>query len=220
MKAQLTQARERKLHFKNSVSPQDGGTPALNFVNTLKNRGSESPKDYLTNYEDFVYWCYQAKVIDYEYYQQLSLEGYCYGHEAAVVVEQVVTTRFMLYEIFLSIIKREPADEIFVREFNSALDKVSKYLRFESTPDGMRRMWVNIDEEIPAPLCMVVQSAADLLLMADPKKIKRCKTCGGLFFDRTRNGTRRWCNQMACGHLLRAKLHYHAKKQLKLGLQE
>jgi hypothetical protein len=54
MKAHLTQARERKLHFKNTVSPLDGGTPALNFVNTLKNRGNENPKDYLTNYEDFV----------------------------------------------------------------------------------------------------------------------------------------------------------------------
>jgi predicted RNA-binding Zn ribbon-like protein len=220
MKAQLTQARERKLQFKNSVSLHDGGTPALNFVNTLKNRGSESPKDYLTNYEGFVYWCYQAKVIDYDHYNQLSLEGYCYADEAAGVFAQVIATRFVLYEIFSSIIKREPADEIFVKEFNSTMDNVSKYLRFQSTADGMRRIWVNIDEEIPAPLCMVLQSAADLLLMADPKKIKQCKTCGGLFFDRTRNGTRRWCNQMACGHLLRAKRHYHAKKGLKLVVQE
>ncbi|HEY8782812.1 MAG TPA: CGNR zinc finger domain-containing protein [Mucilaginibacter sp.] len=216
MKTPLSRARERKLHFKNTVSPKDGGTPALNFVNTLKNRGSENPKDYLTNYEDFVYWCYEAKVIDYDYYQQLSLEGYCYFKEAATVFEEVIKTRFMLREIFLSVIKAEPADEIFVQQFNLSLESVSKYLRFTSTAHGMKRMWVNIDEEIPAPLCMVIQMAADLLLLTDQKKIKQCKTCGGLFFDRTKNNTRLWCNQMACGHLLRAKRYYHAKKELSL----
>jgi len=216
MKPRLThQARARKLHFKNNVNQLDGGTPALNFVNTLKNRGGENPKDYLTNYEDFISWCYQANVIDYEYYQQLSLEAYCYANEAADVFEQVISTRFMLYGIFSSIIKREPADEIFVREFNSALDKVSKYLRFESTADGMRRIWVNIDEEIPAPLCMVIQAAADLLLMTDVKKIKQCKTCGSIFFDKTKNGTRRWCNPLACKSLDKAKRYYNAKKGTK-----
>ncbi|HEY8783513.1 MAG TPA: CGNR zinc finger domain-containing protein [Mucilaginibacter sp.] len=216
MKPRLTpQARERKLHFKNTVSPQDGGTPALNFVNTLKNRGAENSRDYLTNYEDFIYWCYEAKVISYDYYQELSLEGYCYFKEAASVFEEVIKTRFMLHQIFLSIINGEPADEIFVREFNTAAAGVAKYLQFESTAGGMRRMWVNIDEEIPAPLCMVVQSAADLLLLTDPKKIKKCKTCGSLFFDRTRNGTRRWCNPLACKSLVKAQKYYHAKKIVK-----
>jgi predicted RNA-binding Zn ribbon-like protein len=212
MKAQLNLVRERKLHYKNTVSPLDGGTPALNFVNTLKNRGAENPKDYLTNYEDFIYWCYQAKVISYDYCQQLSLEGYCYFNEAAIVFEEVIKTRFMLHEIFLSVIKAEPADEIFVQQFNSSLESVSKYLRFQSTAHGMKRMWVNVDEEIPAPLCMVVQMAADLLLLTDPKKIKQCKTCGSMFFDKTRNGARRWCNSSVCSGQLRARRYYHAKK--------
>jgi len=219
MKVNPILARERKLHFKNSVSPLDGGTAALNFVNTLKNRGGEPSKDYLTNYEDFVYWCYQAMVIDYDHYNTLSLEGYCYTHEAAAVFEQAIKTRFILHEIFLSVIKKEPAGEIFVREFNLALDSVLKYLRFESTADGMRRMWVNIDEEIPAPLCMVVQSAADLLLMADQKKIRQCKTCGSMFLDRTKNGTRRWCNPLACKSQDKAKRYYQTKKKLEPWLQ-
>jgi predicted RNA-binding Zn ribbon-like protein len=215
MKAHLAQARQRKLQFKNSVSPQDGGTPALNFVNTLKNRGTENPKDYLTDYEAFVYWCYQAKVIDYDYYQQLSLEGYCYAHEASAVFEQVINARFMLYQIFLPVIKGEPADEIFMREFNSTIDTASKYLRYESTATGLQQVWFNIDEEIAAPLWMVVKSAADLLLKADPKKIRQCKTCGSMFLDKTKNGIRRWCNSSACGGLLRAKRYYHAKKEIK-----
>jgi predicted RNA-binding Zn ribbon-like protein len=215
MKTNLTLARERKLHFKNMVSPQYGGIPALNFVNTLKKRGSDKPKDYLTSYEDFVYWCYQAKIIDYDHYHQLSSEAYCYAHEAAGVFEQVINTRFMLYEIFLSVIKGEPADEIFMRQFNLEIDNSSKYLRYVSTANGIGMAWLNIDEEIAAPLWMIVQSAAELLVRGNPKKIKPCKTCGSVFFDRTKNGTRNWCNPSACGKVLKNQRYYHAKKEIK-----
>jgi predicted RNA-binding Zn ribbon-like protein len=215
IKARLTQARQRKLQFQNNVSPLDGGTPALNFVNTLKNKGSDNPKDYLTNYEDFVYWCCQAGVISYDYYRHLSLEGYCYAQEAKSVFEQVVTARFILYELFLSVVKNEPADEIFVRQFNSLTETASKYLRYESTSTGLQQVWFNIDEEIAAPLWIIVRSAAGLLVLGDPKKIKQCKTCGSMFLDRTKNGKRRWCNPVTCGKLLRNKLYYHASKRIK-----
>jgi predicted RNA-binding Zn ribbon-like protein len=213
--ARLTQARERKILFQNNVSPLNGGTPALNFVNTLKNKGGDNSKDYLTNYEDFVYWCYQAGVISYDYYHQLSLEGYCYAHEAKGVFEQVLTTRLLLRELFLSVIKKEPADEIFMRQFNSMTETASKYLRYVSTPTGLRQVWVNIDEEIAAPLWMIVRSAAGLLVLGDPKKIKQCKTCGSIFLDRTKNGIRRWCNPATCGKLLKNKLYYDANKRIK-----
>jgi predicted RNA-binding Zn ribbon-like protein len=216
MKASLIQVRQRKLHFKNMVSPQYGGNPALNFVNSLKNRGSDNPKEYLTNYEDFVYWCYQASVIDYDHYHSLSSEAYCYAHEAAGVFEQAINTRFMLYEIFLSVIKGEPADEVFMRQFNLETASASKYLQYESTADGLRLVWLNIDEEIASPLWIIVQLAAELLIRGDRKKIKQCKTCGSMFFDKTKNGARRWCSPLACGGLLKAKQYYHAKKEIKV----
>jgi predicted RNA-binding Zn ribbon-like protein len=220
MKTHLAQMRQRKLQLKNIISPQNGGINALNFVNTLQNRGSENPKDYLTNYEDFVYWCYRAGVIEYDHYNQLSLEGYCYSQEATGVFEEVIKTRFMLYEIFLSVIKAESADEIFMRQFNLAINTASKYLRYESTVNGMQLAWFNIDEEIASPLWIIIKSAGDLLLEADPEKIKQCKTCGSMFFDTTKNGIRRWCNRSACGHLLRAKRYYDSKKGIKVGVDD
>ena len=205
MEATLTPAQEGKLHFKNTVSPLDGGTYALNFVNTLNKRGSDNPKDYLTNYEDFLYWCYNAKVIEYDHYQTIGLEAYCYSDETKGIFEQVITARFMLYEIFLSVIKGGPADEIFVRQFNSVLDAASKSLRYQSTSAGWQQVWVNIDVEIALPLWIVVLSAAELLVKANPKRIKQCKTCGSMFIDRTKNGARRWCNPSVCGRQVNDK---------------
>ena len=217
MKAKSALARERLQHFKDTMSPLDGGAIALNFVNTLKDRGSENPKDFLTDYEDFLYWCNRAGGIAYDHYQAISLEAYCYVSEAKAAFQQVITSRFMLHQIFLSVIKAEPADEIFVREFNAGLDASAKGLRYESTGDGWQLVWLNIDEEIVLPLWIVLRSAAELLLGANPKRIKQCKTCGSLFLDRTKNNARRWCNETTCGRRPSDKRYYGVRKAVKTG---
>jgi predicted RNA-binding Zn ribbon-like protein len=218
MKTQSTVVRERKLHFKNTEIPLHGSAHALNFVNTLTKRGSENPKDYLTNYEAFLYWCNKAGVIDYDHYQTISLEAYCYAHETKGIFDEMIKTRFMLYEIFLSVIEQRPADEIFVRQFNLVLDSASKHFRYISAPGGLQLVWLNIDEQIALPLWMVARAAAELLTKGDPKRIKRCKTCGCMFFDRTKNGARQWCNPSICGRQINEKRHYHAKKGIKAGM--
>jgi hypothetical protein len=123
----------------------------------------------------------------------------------------------MLHEIFLSVLKGEPADEIFVRQFNLLINTASKNLCYESTLDGWRQVWINIDEEIAVPFWIVIKCAAELLLKADAKRIKQCKTCGGLFFDKTKNSTRRWCSPSACGRVLNDKRYYSNKKGIKSG---
>jgi predicted RNA-binding Zn ribbon-like protein len=210
--AKNNQFAEQKLSFyyQGKYVQMDGGTPALNFVNTLRHRSRDKSIDYLKNYEAFIDWCGRAKIIDDDYASHLNFEGYCYTREAAEVFERIITARFMLYELFMALIKREAADEIFMTSFNKLADTATAHLLYQITADGFDRVWHNIDDDLEAPLWMIIESAAYLLLYADKSKIKQCKSCDSLFYDKTTNGTRVWCNPAKCGQAVRAHRHYHA----------
>ena len=53
-------------------------------------------------------------------------------------------------------------------------------------------------------------SAADLLTATDQDRIKQCpgERCGWVFYDTTRNRSRRWCEDSQCGNRARAKRYY------------
>ena len=60
------------------------------------------------------------------------------------------------------------------------------------------------------PLWLVAISAADLLTADSHGRVKQCpgERCGWIFFDTTRNRSRRWCEDSQCGNRARAKRYY------------
>jgi predicted RNA-binding Zn ribbon-like protein len=48
-----------------------------------------------------------------------------------------------------------------------------------------------------------------LSLLPEIKRIRICQNCRWLFLDRSRNGSRRWCDMAVCGNRQKAKRHYH-----------
>jgi predicted RNA-binding Zn ribbon-like protein len=49
----------------------------------------------------------------------------------------------------------------------------------------------------------------------DPARVRMCEApdgCGWLFYDETRNGTRRWCSMKDCGNRAKARRHYAKSK--------
>lgn len=51
-------------------------------------------------------------------------------------------------------------------------------------------------------------SALSLLAPEKAYRIRICDNCGWLFLDRSRNGSRRWCDMTVCGNRQKAKRHY------------
>lgn len=64
------------------LCPLEGDTPVLQFINTLRDRDSGQLKEYLENYGYFLTWSYEIGLIDWDAYNILELEAYCYEHEA------------------------------------------------------------------------------------------------------------------------------------------
>lgn len=62
---------------------------------------------------------------------------------------------------------------------------------------------------------LVPATARSALILLDPERRKRiriCDNCGWLFLDRSRNGSRRWCDMAVCGNRQKASRHYRRVK--------
>ncbi|NMB90574.1 MAG: hypothetical protein GYA17_19605 [Chloroflexi bacterium] len=57
----------------------------------------------------------------------------------------------------------------------------------------------------------VAQSAAELLTSPESDRVRQCAAedgCGWLFYDTSRNRSRRWCDMGTCGNKAKAQRHY------------
>lgn len=55
-------------------------------------------------------------------------------------------------------------------------------------------------------------SALRLVTNPEPDRLKICPNCEWLFFDRSRNRSRTWCDMAVCGNRTKAKRHYRRNK--------
>lgn len=60
-------------------------------------------------------------------------------------------------------------------------------------------------------------SALSLLAPEKAERIRICGNCGWLFLDRSRNGSRRWCDMTVCGNRQKARRHYSRRTPLGQG---
>lgn len=56
------------------------------------------------------------------------------------------------------------------------------------------------------------RSALALLDREQRQRIRTCDNCGWLFVDRSRNGSRRWCDMAVCGNRRKARRHYARRR--------
>jgi predicted RNA-binding Zn ribbon-like protein len=67
--------------------------------------------------------------------------------------------------------------------------------------------WIGQARDVDRALWPIAWSAAQLLTGPDLARLKSCDGCGRLFFDASRNRSRRWCDMQGCGN--RAKVARH-----------
>ncbi|RIL10843.1 MAG: hypothetical protein DCC75_03515 [Proteobacteria bacterium] len=65
------------------------------------------------------------------------------------------------------------------------------------------------------PLHLILQDCEELLTSDDLSRLRICaaEECGWLFLDRSKNGTRRWCDMADCGNLDKQRRHYRKKRK-------
>ena len=103
----------------------------------------------------------------------------------------------------------EPAAAADVQALNGVLAASPRISRLEAMPGGYRMVEVSASPDWRWALARVAESAAELLADGDPSRLRVCANpaCSWMFYDETRNGSRRWCEGGICGNLLKVRRH-------------
>jgi predicted RNA-binding Zn ribbon-like protein len=176
-----------------------GGTPCLDFGNTLDHLHDPPNYDFIPDYATYLEWGKASGILPPDMQTGPSL--------SAQSMDAVRETRVLLLRLFLPLVRVELPVDADLAVFNDRLKQAYSGMRLVPSGDGYKLMFTadNPSEQI---LRMVIRSAADLLLAGNLDRIKQCPECGWLFCDSSHNHLRRWCEMRICGNRAKARRHY------------
>ena len=174
-----------------------GGRPALDFVNTRRERWWRDVETLVTP-EDLGQWIVEVGVLA----------------EAPTLDRRTVRAARELREAInaacTSCLDRAPTPEAAIKTINTWLPRADRARRLELEPDG-RPVLASVRPVALGrhALGLIALDAAEMLGTADRDRVRICasETCSARFFDRSRAGRRRWCSMQGCGNVAKARRH-------------
>jgi predicted RNA-binding Zn ribbon-like protein len=165
------------------------GSLCLDFVNTVDPRHATPREERLPDYAAVLDWARQAGIEA----SPVTTADPSRAHEEAIALRET------LYAIFGAVARRAAPPEEALRQLN---DEIAR------RPRRIANGFAWVADDVLAP---VVWSAAELLTSGPLERVRECPgddTCGWLFLDTSRNGSRRWCDMSTCGNRAKARRYY------------
>jgi predicted RNA-binding Zn ribbon-like protein len=192
----------------------DYGCPALDFVNTRFHRLTAAPEESLTTPSDLLSWLADKGLVDRAGYRAWAAAFRARPAVGAAALREALAFREALYRIFWSVTCRQRWRRADLDTVNQMLADGRHFIVLSERP----RRDVAVTHEMDGGtagrlLAPVALSAAHLLGTGElRRRVHRCANdeCALLFFDRSRNGTRRWCEMALCGSVLKMR-RYRAR---------
>jgi predicted RNA-binding Zn ribbon-like protein len=180
-----------------------GGQLAVDFTNTVGDRGATAT-EHLNVYGDVLSWAETRGVIAHAEAQRLSAVAARNAAGARDATTTLVALREALYRTIAASARRQ-------RPAASDLTLINTWVAaaYGQPSLASRRGVTSLTFREPAadslvePIAIPVARAAVDLLTGDAiTRVRSCAdhTCGWLFLDTSRNGTRRWCDMAVCGN--------------------
>jgi predicted RNA-binding Zn ribbon-like protein len=179
----------------------------LDFVNTEPVVDGERV-DLLRGFGDLLAWLQAAAKLPADEARQVARwEGKAEGQ---AVLREALALRAALREGAERLVEGKVVGERAVAAINRVLASRPGYR--ELIREG-RRLVTRERPVSTAPehlLVPIAESAAWLLEHGDPSLVRRCEgsSCVLLFYDTTRNRSRRWCSMEGCGSRAKAAAYY------------
>jgi predicted RNA-binding Zn ribbon-like protein len=182
----------------------------LHFANTIEDPSSDYPQDFLHGYADLVRWSWHAQALDEGPASELRELAEADPDEARVVFERALGLRAAIDGVFRTIARgKEPARDDLQTIQDEYLDavRVASLVRVD---DHFGWSWKS-ERDLRRVLWPVVESAVEVLTQGDLTRVNECpgtNDCGWLFYDTSRNRTRRWCSMEGCGSRAKMRRYY------------
>ena len=185
----------------------------LDFTNTLMWRGSNR-EETLHDLAELLRWCQANAIVDANVVERAIRWAEKSPSGAVAIFDDAIAIRESIYRIFFAIAEHKAPDTHDVDEINRALEIAPSRRVLARQGNGLG--W-RIDRDASSAanlLAPVLWSAADLMISPDAARLRHCSNdkCLWLFFDDSKNGSRRWCSMQACGNRAKAHRHYLKSK--------
>jgi predicted RNA-binding Zn ribbon-like protein len=185
-----------------------GNYLCLDFINTQVMEGGQ-PVDLLGDFNDLISWLAQAHVFDAPKAEEIIGE-WAGSSEAERVFGLALDFRADLRQMAERIIKGKAVSQSVIIQINDLLRHQFGHAILKRVKGGFeKRLQADFKEPIQL-LWPLAESACDLLCYAALSLIKKCENeaCVLIFYDTTKNHSRRWCSMSACGNRMKAAAHY------------
>jgi predicted RNA-binding Zn ribbon-like protein len=175
------------------------GNIALDLANTISWRGTLRETDHLADADAIIAWAIDAGLVD--------AERVLPDDARDVLVVEVHRLRAAIASVGAAIAGQSWPDE---RALAVIRDDAARSLAMGSLRGAPAEL-------IFAPGDLIIGSVAwaafDLLRGSELDRLKQCppEDCRWLFLDRSKNGSRRWCEMATCGNRAKARRHDEAR---------
>jgi predicted RNA-binding Zn ribbon-like protein len=188
----------------------------MDFINTVSWRESaEKRRDWFTSYAKLIDWSVHAEVLTAQQAQDLLVEAGENPSQAEEVLKQAIEMREAMYRIFKSISKKTSPHEQDLGCFNEYVSHFYRSLQVIHEKDQYMLKFKQPEKNLDTMLPPILQSAVNLLVSKNElERVKQCEgdPCGWLFFDSSRNRSRRWCSMADCGNRAKVRRFYQKGK--------
>jgi predicted RNA-binding Zn ribbon-like protein len=163
------------------------GRLCLDFVRTLRGRGTSSMTEELPDAAALTAWLRQCGPVEMP------------GRAAGARAGQAVQARELREAIHRLLVDGARGCGRAAREtINRAAAHPVSVPRIDARG---RVRWV-AEDPVAATFALLARDALDLVVSGDVARVRECADpgCGALFFDSSRPGRRRWCSMNVCGN--------------------
>jgi predicted RNA-binding Zn ribbon-like protein len=183
------------------------GVLCLDFVNTLDPRvvtqDGTIPRNYLTAYGELIAWGQHVDVLTPSQAQDLLKAAEEHPDQSQAALDHALKLRETIYKIFFAISQHREVPAKALESLKNIYAQATQLGQFASTEEGFALIWTHDGTDLHSPLWPVTASAVELLLRGDQQRMKECPSasegCGWLFYDTSKNNSRRWCSMRTCG---------------------
>ncbi len=131
--------------------------------------------------------------------------------------KQLKDLRSLLRRLAEDFSKRRPLKETDIESLNRILAGSPEIKKISLSGQTYKLQYETKEPGLPWLLAVIVSSFAEILAGGEPERVKVCRNpdCLWIFYDTSKNRSRKWCeNATGCGNLMKVRL-FRAKAKHK-----
>ena len=191
------------------------GLLCLDFVNTLYWRLREEPFEEFKDYSLLIKWGRKIGLLTKMGANNLIQEGQKHPDEAVLVLNRAIKLRESLYRILVATLNGSHPNIGDIDILSSEVSEMLKRIALIHVGRKFEWGWNVGENELDQILWPILSSSSELLTSAEMERIGICEGdgCGWLFYDHSRNRSRKWCDMSDCGNRAKARRFYKRERE-------